>query len=126
MVPPKYLRVLNTLRQRIEDGTYGPGAALPSESQLGTEFGVSRPTVLRALAILRQDGWIESRQGIGHFVRGRLPIGRHLPGYVADAFHLDETVQTDILHVGPVLASPRVAAVLGIPEGTPVYERRRR
>jgi GntR family transcriptional regulator len=126
MVPPKYLRVLNTLRERIEAGAYAPGASLPSESQLGAEFGVSRPTVLRALAILRQDGWIESRQGIGHFVRGRLPMGRHLPGYVADAFHLDETVQTEILHVGPVLATARVATMLGIEEGTPVYERRRR
>jgi GntR family transcriptional regulator len=70
---PKYLRVLNTLRERIEEGTYGPGAALPSESQLSTEFGVTRPTVLKALGILRQDGWIESQQGRGHFVRGRPP-----------------------------------------------------
>jgi DNA-binding GntR family transcriptional regulator len=31
-----------------------------------------------------------------------------------------------LLHVGPVLASARIADVLGIPEGTPVYERRRR
>jgi GntR family transcriptional regulator len=123
---PKYLRVLNTLRERIEDGTLGPGAALPSESQLSTEFGVSRPTVLKALSILRQDGWIESQQGRGHFVRGRPPIGRRSPAYARDAMTIDESVQVEILHVGPVLASPRIATVLGIPAGTPVYERRRR
>src|SRR5215471_17918805 len=103
---PKYLRVLNTLRERMEDGTYGPGAALPSESQLSTEFAVSRPTVLKALGILRQDGWIESQQGKGHFVRGRLPIGRHGPSYARDALDLDESAKVEMLHVGPVLASP--------------------
>ncbi len=123
---PKYLRVLNTLRERIEEGTYGPGAALPSESQLSTEFGVSRPTVLKALGILRQDGWIESQQGRGHFVRGRPPIGRISPQRARDALEVDESAAVELLHVGPVLAPNRIAAVLHLPEGTPVYERRRR
>jgi GntR family transcriptional regulator len=123
---PKYLRVLNTLRKRIEDGDYAPGAVLPSEAQLCAEFGVSRPTVLKALGILKQDGWIESQQGRGSFVRGRPASGRTSPQYARDAVELDETGETEILHVGPVLASARVAAELRIPEGTPVYERRRR
>jgi len=123
---PKYLRVLNALRARIEDGTYAPGAGLPSESQLCTEFDVSRPTVLRALGILKQDGWIESQQGKGSFVRGRPPSGGAAPQYARDAVDLDEGAETEILHVGAVLATPRVAAALDIPEGTPVYERRRR
>ena len=123
---PKYLRVLNALRARIEDGTYAPGAGLPSESQLCAEFDVSRPTVLRALGILKQDGWIESQQGKGSFVRGRPPSGGGARQYARDAVDLDEGAETEILHVGPVLATPRVAAALDIPEGTPVYERRRR
>jgi GntR family transcriptional regulator len=123
---PKYLRVLNALRERIEEGTYAPGAALPSENQLSAEFGVSRPTVLKALGILKQDGWIESQQGKGSFVRGRPPSGRTSPQYARDAVDLDETAETQILHVGPVLASTRIAAALKIPDGTPVYERRRR
>jgi GntR family transcriptional regulator len=123
---PKYLRVLNTLRGRIEDGTYAPGAGLPSESQLCSEFDVSRPTVLKALGILKQDGWIESQQGKGSFVRGRPPSERSSPQYARDAMDLDETAETEILHVGPVLAAPWVSAALNIPEGTPVYERRRR
>jgi GntR family transcriptional regulator len=123
---PKYLRVLNALRGRIEDGTYAPGAGLPSESQLCSEFDVSRPTVLKALGILKQDGWIESQQGKGSFVRGRPPSGRTSPQYARDAIDLDESAETEILHVGPVLAAPWVSAALGIPEGTPVYERRRR
>jgi GntR family transcriptional regulator len=123
---PKYLRVLNTLRERIETGTYGPGTALPSESQMSTEFKVSRPTVLKALGILRQDGWIESQQGKGHFVRGRPPIGRLAPAYARATLDVDESVKAELLHAGPVLAAPRIAEALSIPDGTPVYERRRR
>ena len=66
-------KVLRTVRE-IKEGA--PGAALPSESQLCAEFKVSRPTVLKALGILKQDGWIESQQGKGSFVRGRPPSGR--------------------------------------------------
>jgi GntR family transcriptional regulator len=61
--PPKYAAVVNAVQQRIEDGTYLPGATIPSETQLMDEFKTSRPTVVRALGILQQDGWIESEQG---------------------------------------------------------------
>jgi GntR family transcriptional regulator len=121
---PKYVRVLNELRERIEAGRYGPGAALPSENQMSAEFGVSRPTVLKALGILRQDGWIESQQGRGHFVRGRLPVERVSPQYTRDVIGINETLGTEVLHVGPVLAPARIATVLDLAEGTPVYERR--
>ncbi len=113
---PKYLRVLNTIRERIENDTYPPGTSLPSENTLAKEFGVARPTVLKALGILRQDGWIESQQGKGHFVRGRPSAAGVSPQYAREALYLDETVATEILHVGPVLASPRIAASLHIPE----------
>src|SRR5512142_674793 len=122
---PKYLRVLNGLRERIEDGTYAPGAALPSEAQIATEFDVSRPTVLKALGILKQDGWIESQQGKGHFVRGRMPAGRTAPAHAQAALELDESSAVKLLAVGPVLADPRTASALRIEAGTPVYQRRR-
>lgn len=123
---PKYVQVLNAVRQRIEDGVYLPGAALPSENQLSKEFGVARPTVLKALAILKQDGWIESHQGKASFVRGRPTARRMVPAHARAVLDADETVDTELLGVAPVLAEARVAALLGIPEGTPVYRRQRR
>ncbi|GAB7047880.1 hypothetical protein JCM9534A_30060 [Catenuloplanes indicus JCM 9534] len=122
---PKYLRVLNTIRERIESDTYPPGTSLPSENTLAKEFGVARPTVLKALGILRQDGWIESQQGKGHFVRGRPSASGVSPQYAREALYLDETVSTNVVHVGPVLAPPRIAASLHIPNETPVYVRHR-
>jgi GntR family transcriptional regulator len=53
---PRYVVIVNTLQERIEDGTYPPGSMLPSDAQVGDEFKVSRVTVVRALSILAQDG----------------------------------------------------------------------
>ena len=69
--PPKYAQVIAELQRRIESGEYPPGSLIPSEHQLSAEFGTARPTVVRALRVLRQEGWIETQQGKGSFVRGR-------------------------------------------------------
>ncbi|MCX5558736.1 GntR family transcriptional regulator [Streptomyces sp. NBC_00038] len=58
-------RVLETLWDRMADGTYPLGSQLPAQRELAEEFGVSRDTVQRALKELVGGGWIESRQGSG-------------------------------------------------------------
>lgn len=122
---PKYIHILNTLRQRIEDGTYPPGSALPSENQLVAEFGVARATVLKSLQALKQDRWIESQHGKASFVRGQPTARRAAPAHAVAALDADETT-VELLSVVPVLAEARIAALLNIPEGTPVYRRSRR
>jgi DNA-binding FadR family transcriptional regulator len=47
--------VAETLMGRVLDGTYGPGARLPSERDLATELGVARVSVRQALGVL--GGW---------------------------------------------------------------------
>ena len=66
---PLYQQIHGQLRRRIETSFYSRGAALPAESKLVEEFGVSLITVRRALHELALDGLVESRQGVGHFVR---------------------------------------------------------
>lgn len=61
----EYLRVAERLRVRVTEGTYPLRSFLPSQRDLAEEFGVSRDTVQRALQELKDEGWIESRQGSG-------------------------------------------------------------
>lgn len=65
---PQYLKVKNHLREGMASGRWKPGDLLPSEAELGTEFGLSRMTVNRALRELHQEGLVERVQGVGTFV----------------------------------------------------------
>lgn len=65
---PKYHRVADALRRMMRNGTYPAGQRLPAESALVEQFGVSLPTLRQGLGLLRQEGLIESRHGVGTFV----------------------------------------------------------
>ncbi len=54
-----------TLRDRIRRGEVPIGAILPTERELQAEFGVSRSTVRRALALLVGSGWAEASPNRG-------------------------------------------------------------
>lgn len=60
---PVWYQVAALLRNRIYNGAYGAGQALPGELQLSREFGMSRVTIRRALAYLATEGLILRRQG---------------------------------------------------------------
>ncbi|WP_428642950.1 FadR/GntR family transcriptional regulator [Roseibium sp.] len=57
------------IMQKIADGELVPGDTLPTEHGLAETFGVSRNVVREAIARLRSDGAIETRQGRGTVVR---------------------------------------------------------
>ncbi|MEU1194714.1 GntR family transcriptional regulator [Streptomyces sp. NPDC005813] len=64
-----YQQVAAAIRQAILTGEFEPESLLPSEAQLMTRYGVSRPTVRNAIAALRAEGLIDVRHGKGSFVR---------------------------------------------------------
>jgi GntR family transcriptional regulator len=125
--PPKYAQVFMEIRRRIEDGDYLPGTLLPSEHQLVEDFEVSRPTIVRALLTLRQDGWIETHQGKGSFVRGRPALAgaeRTRPAH--EVLELPEAeVSGELVQAGVKLAPPHVRALLGLKPGDRAFVRQR-
>ena len=125
--PPKYAQVIDELRRRIESGEYPPGSLLPSEHQLSDEFQIARPTVVRALRVLRQDGWIETQQGKGSFVRGRPALaGLESPRTGEQALNRDESREPGDPIEAAVTAPPaRVAALLGTAGKGEVVARKR-
>ena len=66
---PKYRQVADVLRREIDNGTYGPGSRLPSESEPPARFDPSRNTVRSGLSLLVSEGLISSSQGLGYEVR---------------------------------------------------------
>jgi DNA-binding GntR family transcriptional regulator len=125
--PPKYAQVIDEIRRRIESGEYPPGSMLPSEHQLSDEFRIARPTVVRALRVLRDDGWIETQQGKGSFVRGRPALAgleAQRPG--EDALNRDEADEAgDPVKTGQASPPPRIVALLGLADDGDVLVRQR-
>lgn len=68
-------RVFADLVGRIRGGALSHGDKLPTEAELAADFGVSRPVVRSALAMLRDEGLLVSRQGSGSFVNLGVPDG---------------------------------------------------
>jgi GntR family transcriptional regulator len=60
------------LRGKIRGGEFPPGGRLPSESDLATQFGVSRATIRTVLATLEAERLITRRQGDGTYINKRV------------------------------------------------------
>lgn len=68
---PAWRTIADELRSDVADEVYPPGAPLPGESQLAESYGVSRPTVRRAINVLIGEGLLTASHGRGTFVRPR-------------------------------------------------------
>ena len=69
--PPRGLThaVVDRIAADIRGGKLRPGARLPTEQEMMAAFGVSRTVVREAVAALRAEGLVATRQGVGAFVR---------------------------------------------------------
>ncbi len=125
--PPKYAQVVAEVQRRIESGEYPPGSMLPSEHQLSDEFQIARPTVVRALRVLRQDGWIETQQGKGRFVLGRPALAgldAQRPG--EEALNRNEADEPgELIEAGAAPPPARVASLLSLADGVSAVARKR-
>jgi DNA-binding GntR family transcriptional regulator len=87
-VIPQYARIAADLRDKIKDGTYGPGALLPSRNEITAMYGVSAITARDALSMICHEGFARAVRGRGHIVRrkrSRMTIpGRMYAGSWAD------------------------------------------
>lgn len=68
-VPAKYELIADDIRQQIASGQLIPGDRIPGESSLIEKYKVSPPTLRQALQVLRSEGLLDARHGIGTFVR---------------------------------------------------------
>ncbi len=62
------LSVANAVRKEIISSKLKPGDKLPTEQELAKIHGVSRVVIREAVARLRHEGLVTSRQGLGVFV----------------------------------------------------------
>ena len=70
--------IAGELRAQIVKGDYRPGSRLPTRDELVTRYRVSKVTIQRAYAQLKEEGFVQSRVGSGTIVA---PDSPHLTSY---------------------------------------------
>lgn len=118
---PVYFQIESILRNRIQAGGR-PGAALPSEAELATEFRVTRSTIRRALGSLEADRIIVRRKGSGTFVSDE-PMDvqvKKLTGFIDDLMAHGVKTRAKVLECRTAVATPAIVERLGVRLGDPV------
>jgi GntR family transcriptional regulator len=72
---PVYQQLASILRELITSGELARDQALPSESYLVQEYGVSRASARHAVAVLRDEGLVYTVPQRGTFVGSAPPAG---------------------------------------------------
>ncbi|MCX4757830.1 GntR family transcriptional regulator [Kitasatospora purpeofusca] len=82
---PPYVVIAADLRRQILDGTYAPGARLPTAKDLAAQYKAAVMTVQSAVRLLREEGLVITQHGRGIFVSatpGEVSEGaEQSPGY---------------------------------------------
>jgi len=65
-------KVYQHLQKLILSGSFQPGDQLPPETELSRQFGISRPTVSKAVNMLIAEGYAFKKTGMGTFIKDRV------------------------------------------------------
>lgn len=77
---PKYAYIKMDITNKIKSGELAVGDKIETESSLCSSYGCSRLTVRKALEDLLHEGFIYKVQGLGSFVKERIPQKQNLEG----------------------------------------------
>lgn len=117
----KHRRIAAALAREITAGVHVPGGRLPGEQALASRFGASRNTLRAALALLTEQGLIETRAGLGSYVtfgRGSFVTFDHQPldaslGWSRALGSPQAAVSTELLRL-ELVHDPELAAEVGL------------
>jgi GntR family transcriptional regulator len=121
---PQYVKIAGDLRDKIRDGTYGPGALLPSRNELTSMYGVSAITARDALSVISHEGLAKAVRGRGHIVRRKRPR-LTLPSRMYGDGSPDPGVPLDLLRLDVYRETPPDNIALPLEaDDTPLWVRR--
>jgi DNA-binding FadR family transcriptional regulator len=108
-VPKTAELVATQLRNQIVRGELREGDALPPESTLMEQFGVSRPTLREAFRVLESEALISVRRGARGGARVHAPNGDVAARYAGLVLQFRGTTLADVYAARKVIELPAVA-----------------
>jgi DNA-binding GntR family transcriptional regulator len=119
---PLYYQVSRQIEAAIERGDLTPGTRLENETGLARRWGLSRPTMRRAIQELVDKGLVVRKRGIGTQVVGHGLVKRQvqLTSLYDDLVHSGQQPTTNVLAHEIVAADEVIAEKLGLETGANV------
>ncbi len=126
---PRHQQVAAEFRAAIMAGDLAPGAQLPTTQQLMARYETTSQTVQRALGVLKDEGYLVGRVGVGVYVREDAPLAVQPAAYmqpaapgepyrwVAEAAGRSRRGRSRLLEVARVVPPAAVAEAFGLPAG---------
>lgn len=68
MTNPRYMVVVEWVKNKLMKGVLNPGDRLMSEHELAEKFSLSRQTIRHAIAVLEKEGYVTRVQGSGTYI----------------------------------------------------------
>lgn len=113
MSNPVYIKIAEEIKNKINRAELKPGDAIASEAALCKEFGTSRMTVRKSLAILANEGYIYSIPGKGNFVR-KPQHNKYILYYDEMNNAINSVDKTKLLEVNIIMPDEKLADELQI------------
>jgi GntR family transcriptional regulator len=118
---PLYFQLSQHLEHAIESGAIPNGTLFRNEIQLAEQFGLSRPTMRRAMQDLVDKGLIVRRRGVGtRVVQPKVRRLMELTSLYEDLAGSGQAPTTQVLEIEVMGSDEQLAARLGIATGDPV------
>lgn len=123
---PLYFQLAQAIEGAISSGALSSGSKLENEVLLAQRYGLSRPTVRRAVQELVDKGLLVRKRGVGtQVIQPHVHRSVELTSLYDDLARGGEAPTTEILSLERRPATPAVAAELDLAEGDEVVVLRR-
>ncbi|PWB51489.1 MAG: hypothetical protein C3F13_13685 [Anaerolineales bacterium] len=120
---PLYTRIQEYIAELILSGKLKPESKIQSEREFSEDLGVSRMTVRKALTELVNEGLLERKHGSGTYVAKPKVTYEwvEMVDYVKAMQRRNIATTTQLLEFSEIVASRRLAEILEIEIGDPLY-----
>jgi GntR family transcriptional regulator len=120
---PLYTRIQEYIAELILSGKLKPESKIQSEREFSEDLGVSRMTVRKALTELVNEGLLERKHGSGTYVSNPKITYEsvEMVNYIQAMQQRNIATATQLLEFSEMIASRRLAEILKIEIGEPMY-----
>lgn len=120
---PLYKQIANKIKEDIIGATLSEGDAIPTETNLAQEYGVSRVTVRQAIKLLVDENLLYRVQGSGTYISHKKIEHNifELQGFTEEMSKLDNNPTNEILEFQLTASSHEIMQTLNLSSGDKVY-----